>query len=253
MLRIKAFYQQTQPQILLEEILNYYMQGQQYYDPDKLCQRFAIIPHGNRLYTGMIQALCYDYLSHTDTKTLILLIEDENITQPTITTEQNSELILGQNINIDQNLTPHFTPFCISHTQAIQNNQAFLSQLPFIRTLTNHSIFPILIPRQASPHSQKLLTGLKKIMKNNADIACACITQSTYQTPLANSMNQDRKLILKLQNQNKSKRLPDTHHLQIFSKLINALNHQLQLVIYANSGETNGDQKNNRGFCCMVG
>jgi len=57
MLRLNAFYQNIQPQSVLEELIAFSNQGDIFFDEKISCSRLAALPYGNRLYTGPIQAL----------------------------------------------------------------------------------------------------------------------------------------------------------------------------------------------------
>jgi hypothetical protein len=43
-MRIDAFYNQSQPQILLEEVISHFVEAQEFFDPDKKAAHMAVIP-----------------------------------------------------------------------------------------------------------------------------------------------------------------------------------------------------------------
>jgi len=210
------------------------------------------MPYGNWLYTGMFQALGYNYLRQTNHQTLIILAEDEHVQEVTCTDEKQFESIMGKSIQIEEKINLLFQQKHTVNNSAVANNKALLSHLPFLRTLTDMTIVPLLIPTKTEKHPTSTETLIRKILKNNPQTAVICLSHCSTHKPLEKALIEDKKMIHKIEERNKNRRPKEKTALKMIDNIAKKEDAQRELALYGNTGEMGWSKEKTIGHCCMI-
>lgn len=241
MLRLNAFYQNIQPQSILEELIAFSNQGDIFFDEKISCKRLAALPYGNRLYTGPLQALWYKYLNQASSlKTLIILADSKKNHKPIISNECYTEPVLGKKISINQKMVAYF-PYATINNIAIAKNWAISDQLPFIRVFTKCSIFPIIV--STSNNNTEIKKSISEIIKKEKTVWIISLSNHESTISPKQNINGKKGLINQLASH-------ETNNMELLYQVAKEHNYKLQLVLYNN---TEPDKKNMiKSHYCLV-
>jgi AmmeMemoRadiSam system protein B len=195
-MRINAFYNESAPQILLEQIADYFVQAQTFYSDTKKYQKISVVPHGNWLYTGILQALSYTYLQQQEHEAYLLVTTNKKITTPITTNHKKRGTLRGREIEFAHKIiSTTMSKRCTIDNKEIKKSQALSNQLPFIMLSKPLPIIPLIIPEKFSQATIKQIHMLLKKHK----IGIITLVESLYHTNKETSLQQSKEIIKTLE------------------------------------------------------
>ncbi len=248
-MKIESFFQKSQPQVLLEEIINYFVQAQEFYDGQKKYTKISVVPHGNRFFSWILQALSCMYLQQQEHTWYIIISTDGSIKQPITTNHKEWWTLRWRDFRIDHRfIEEELTKRCVIDNKKIKKSWALTNQLPFLWVSNPLPITPLLVPEKELKKRTKKLT--KSLWSKNKGIIV--VVNSLEHTEAKKSLEKDRAFIDEFNGKEEINRKKQEATFQLAYELIEHFEKESQLTWYINSSEWGKSEDNVLSYLSLI-